>query len=109
MRALSGGQLGFNLNARQVSLSCVRDGDANVDVVVTPDLPRDDTWTLHDRLGRHLGEIKRMPGGTFVADSKAELAKMSSLTFSSLDAVMSAIEQHMKGSCELASPDQGQT
>jgi hypothetical protein len=59
---------------------------------------------LRDRLGRNLGQIKEMSGGTFAVFPEAGLADVTSLTFSSLDAAMSAIEKHMKGSCELAGP-----
>ena len=78
--------------------------DANVDVVVTPVLPSDGLWTLRDRLGRNLGQIKGMSGRTFAIFPEGGLADIPSQTFSSLDAAMSAIEKHMKGSCELAGP-----
>ena len=79
-----------------------------MDVVVTPVLPNIGIWTLRDRLGRHLGQLKQMPGDAFVISPRGELEKMQSITFPSLAAAMEAIERHMKGSCELApaSPEQ---
>ena len=79
-----------------------------MDVVVTPVLPGGGTWTLRDRLGRHLGQLMQMPGGAFVIHPEGELAKMQSITFTSLDTAMTAIERHMKGSCELATPNRKQ-
>jgi hypothetical protein len=80
-----------------------------VDVIVTPVLPNIGIWTLRDRLGRHLGQLKQMPGGAFVISPRGELDKMHSITFPSLEAALEAIEKHMKGSCELMDPGQGKT
>jgi hypothetical protein len=53
------------LSAGQVVLCCI-DGEAAVDVVVTPAKVKPGTWTLSDRLGRPLGTITETSPSLFV-------------------------------------------
>jgi hypothetical protein len=95
------------LSAGQVVLCCI-DGEAAVDVVVTPVKFKPGTWTLSDRLGRPLGTITEAPPSLFVinADRNSGLFKMATASFPSLDSVMSGIANHMKGECQLSSDDE---
>ena len=92
------------LSAGQVVLCCT-DGEAAVDVVVTPAEFKPGTWTLSDRLRRPLGIITEVSPTIFVvtADRNSGLSKMGSVSFVSLDDAMSAIARHMKGECQLSS------
>jgi hypothetical protein len=85
-------------------LSCL-DGEAAVDVVVTPAEFKPGTWMLSDRLRRPLGTITEASPSLFVihADSNSGLARMATADFPSLDSAMSAIAKHMKGECQLSS------
>lgn len=85
-------------------LSC-RDGEAAVDVVVTPAEFKPGTWMLSDRLRRPLGTITGVSPSLFTiqADGNSGLAGMETTNFSSLDSAMSAIAKRMKGECQLFS------
>jgi hypothetical protein len=95
------------LSTGQVVLCCI-DGEAAVDVVVTPAKFRPGTWTLSDRLGRPLGTITETSPSLFVinADRNSGLFKMATTSFPSLDSVMSGIANYMKGECQLSSDDE---
>jgi hypothetical protein len=95
------------LSAGQVVLCCI-DGEAAVDVVVTPAKFKPGTWTLSDRLGRPLGTITETSPSLFVinADRNSGLFKMATTSFPSLDSVMSGIANYMKGECQLSSDDE---
>jgi hypothetical protein len=92
------------LSAGQVVLCCI-DGEAAVDVVVTPAKVKPGTWTLSDRLGRPLGTITETSPSFFVinADRNSGLFKMATTSFPSFDSVMSGIANYMKGECQLSS------
>jgi hypothetical protein len=81
------------------------DGEAAVDVVVTPAEFKPGTWMLSDRLRRPLGTITEVAPSLFAiqADSHAGLASLESTNFVSLGSAMSAIAKHMKGECQLSS------
>ncbi len=85
-------------------LSC-RDGEAAVDVVVTPAELKPGTWMLSDRLRRPLGTITEVSPSLFTiqADGNLGLARLESTNFVSLGSAMSAIAKHMKGECQLSS------
>ena len=85
-------------------LSCL-DGEAAVDVVVTPAEFKPGTWMLSDRLQRPLGTITEVSPSLFTiqADGNPGLARIESTSFVSLDSAMSAIAKHMKGECQLTS------
>jgi hypothetical protein len=87
-------------------LSCL-DGEAAVDVVVTPAEIKPGTWMLSDRLRRPLGTITEASPSLFVihADGNSGLARMATADFPSLDDAMTAIARHMKGECQLSSGD----
>ena len=94
------------LSVRQVVLCCI-DGEAAVDVVVTPAKFKPGTWTLSDRLGRPLGTItETFPSLSVIdADRNSGLYKMATTNFPSLNGLMSAVATHMKGECQLSSDD----
>jgi hypothetical protein len=85
-------------------LSC-RDGEAAVDVVVTPAEFKPGTWMLSDRLQRPLGIITEVAPSLFTiqADGNAGMARMEATNFVSLGSAMTAIARHMKGECQLSS------
>ncbi len=85
-------------------LSC-RDGEAAVDVVVTPAEFKPGTWIMSDRLRRPVGTITEVSPSLFTiqADANSGLDGMESTTFASLDSAMSAIAKCMKGECQLSS------
>jgi hypothetical protein len=85
-------------------LSCI-DGEAAVDVVVTPAEFKPGTWMLSDRLRRPLGTITEVSPSLFTiqADGNSDLARIEAANFSTLDSAMSAIAKHMKGECQLSS------
>jgi hypothetical protein len=87
---------------------CCIDGEAAVDVVVTPAKFKPGIWTLSDRLGRPLGTITKTSPSLFVinADRNSGLFNMATASFHSLDSVMSAIASQMKGECQLSSDDE---
>jgi hypothetical protein len=95
------------LSTGQVVLCCI-DGEAAVDVVVTPAKVKPGTWTLSDRLGRPLGTITETSPSFFVinADRNSGLFNMATTSFPSLDSVMSGIANYMKGECQLSSDDE---
>jgi len=84
-------------------LSCF-DGEAAVDVVVTPAGFKPGTWMLSDRLRRPLGTITEVSLSLFTiqADGNSGLVGMEAANFPSLDSAMSAIAKHMKGECQLS-------
>jgi hypothetical protein len=91
----------------QESLSCIR-WRCPVDVVVTPARAAQDTWLLSDRLSRHLGKIYQAPGGFFISPaSDSALEGVPLASHASLDAAMSAIENHTKGACQLSRGNEG--
>jgi hypothetical protein len=78
-----------------------------MDVVVTPVGSTDTTWNLDDRLGRHLGVIRKSEG---VQPFEIEPVPTGALLgvnrlHTTLDAAMSAIATRMGGACELDSQD----
>jgi hypothetical protein len=79
-------------------------GEVAVDVVVTPAEYKQGVWTLSDRLRRPLGTITGVSPTLFVlnADRNSGLSRMGIANFPSLDDAMSAIENHMKGTCQLS-------
>ena len=79
-----------------------------MDVVVTPARAAQDTWLLSDRLARHLGEIYQSPAGFVISPASGSVLEgISLVSYVSLDAVMSAIERHTKGACQLLKGDKG--
>jgi hypothetical protein len=85
-------------------LSCL-DGEAAVDVVVTPAESKPGTWILSDRLRRPLGTITEVSPSLFTiqADGNPGLTGVESTHFVSLGSAMSAIAKHMKGECQFSS------
>jgi hypothetical protein len=83
-------------------------GEVAVDVVVTPAEGKQGIWTLSDRLMRPLGSITEVSPKLFVitADHNSGLSRMNTANFPSLDDAMSAIEKHMKGTCQLSGDSQ---
>ncbi|GJE42435.1 hypothetical protein [Methylobacterium soli] len=77
-----------------------------MDVILTPTGSKGDTWSLKDRLGRHLGEIREDVGFAIIPVEGTAL-KSVPLHHASLDATMTAIAKHMAGACELDSQDWG--
>ena len=75
-----------------------------MDVVVAPVTDAQNTWLLHDRLGRPLGEIRKLPNGEFflLSAPNSPLAKLHSSAYVSLDVAMLAIEREMRGACQLS-------
>ncbi|GEP07291.1 hypothetical protein [Methylobacterium oxalidis] len=75
-----------------------------MDVVVNPIGPPDTEWTLYDRLGRHLGMIRRTAWSdtpfTILPERGSRLDGMAVL-HPSLEAALTAIEQRLGGTCEL--------
>ena len=76
-----------------------------MDVVVTPAESKPGTWTLSDRLGRPLGEIYQASNGQAIIhpDPASSLSGIRTTQFATLDDAMSAIEKHLKGTCQLSS------
>lgn len=75
-----------------------------MDVVVNPIGALDTEWTLYDRLGRHLGLIRKtewpdMPF-TILPERGSRLDGMV-VHHPSLDAALLAIEQRLGGTCDL--------
>jgi hypothetical protein len=79
----------------------------NMDVTVTA-CPDGKTWTLTDLLGRGMGSIRETTVGAFVIQPEGQalqtLAAIKSQTYASVDAALSAIEEHTRGVCRRASP-----
>jgi hypothetical protein len=77
-----------------------------MDVVVTPIRSAKSagaTWRLDDRLGRHLGTIRKPPWAdefTIVAEQGSRLYGVPAL-HPSLDAALTAIEKRLGGACDL--------
>jgi hypothetical protein len=75
-----------------------------VDVNVTPVKTAPGSWILHDLLGRQLGHIKEALPAEFMIhpDSGSRLFGIKSGPYTSLDAVLLAIETHTRGQCQLS-------
>ena len=78
-----------------------------MDVVVTLVGSAGTTWNLDDRLGRHLGSIRKSEG---VQPFEIEPVPSSALRgvnrlHTTLDTAMSAIARQMGGACKLDSQD----
>jgi hypothetical protein len=81
-----------------------------MDVVLQPIGAASDEWCLKDRLGRHLGKVRRSSiSGNFeiAPEPTGKLQGVAPLRTSSLDAAMTTIAKHMGGTCELDSRDWG--
>ncbi len=98
------GQTSLDSLCHDARIICL-DGEAAVDVVVTPGELEPGTWMLTDRLGRSLGTVAEASPSLFVlnADRHSELSRMRTTDFPSLNEAMSAIAKHMKGECQLSS------
>ena len=76
-----------------------------IDVVVIPATL--ESWLLHDRLARPLGQITKKGGSFWIepGTDKNALTGLKKGAFLSLDLAMSAIESHTKGACQLATSE----
>ncbi|GLS45554.1 hypothetical protein GCM10007884_35450 [Methylobacterium brachythecii] len=75
-----------------------------VDVILSPTGSDGRLWTLKDPLGRSLGTVRRGTNFEIVVESTGRLNGISH-HYKTLDALMTAIANHMKGSCSLGSQD----
>lgn len=75
-----------------------------MDVVLKPSGSSGTTWTLKDRLGRHLGDIRSLNGFEIVPVEGSVMQGIGR-HHGSLDASMTAIANHMAGACELDNED----
>ena len=75
-----------------------------MDVVLKPSGSSGTAWTLKDRLGRHLGDI-RSHDGIEIEPIEGSALQGIGRHHGSLDASMKAIAKHMAGACELDSED----
>ena len=78
-----------------------------MDVVVTPVGSAGTTWNLDDRLGRHLGIIRKSEGAQPFEIEPVPTGALLGVNrlHTTLDAAMSAIATRMGGACELDSQD----
>jgi len=75
-----------------------------MDVILTPTGSKGASWSLKDRLGRHLGEIREDVGFAIIPAAGTGLQNIP-LHHASLDAAMTAVAKHMAGACELGIQD----
>ena len=75
-----------------------------MDVILTPIAPQGEAWSLKDRLGRNLGVVRKGKGFEISPEPASKLEGISHHHLT-LDAVMTAIAEHMKGACSLDSQD----
>ncbi|GEP07869.1 hypothetical protein [Methylobacterium oxalidis] len=75
-----------------------------MDIIVNPIGAPDTEWSLYDRLGRHLGLIRRTswPANPFtILPERGSSLEGVPLIHPTLDAALTAIERRLGGTCEL--------
>jgi hypothetical protein len=80
-----------------------------MDVVVTPTGSEGTSWSLKDRLGRHLGDIERsgLATGFEIKPKPSSSLQAVPTSHATLNEAMTAIASQMQGECTLDSQDWG--